>query len=65
MSARIDARRDAGGVSATSSAITDVASRRLATSRWQSTASGQVTLEGLSFVVVECVDDVSPGQCVQ
>jgi len=36
MSARIDARRDSGGVSATASAITDVASRRLATSAWQS-----------------------------
>ena len=65
MPASTESRRLGGGVSAASSAIRAVASRRLATSAWQSGHPCEVLLEGCSLVVVERVDDVGTGQCVQ
>ena len=64
MPASTEPRSDGGGVSAASSAIRAVASRRLATSRWQSRHPGRCCSKSCPLVVVECVDDVGTGQRV-
>ena len=65
MPASTESRRPGGGVIAASSAIRAVASRRLATSCLAVGAPCEVLLEGCSFGVVEGVDGVGTGQCVQ